>query len=71
MTYSCNSKWILTKIEYSVQGSITGAYSSLTENVTPSFILLAVQGPKVICYVYELIKGEVEVSKTEFTKEEN
>mmetsp|Transcript_32295 Transcript_32295/g.36745 ORF Transcript_32295/g.36745 Transcript_32295/m.36745 type:complete len:192 (+) Transcript_32295:49-624(+) len=52
-------------------GSITGAYSSLTENVTPSFILLAVQGPKVICYVYELIKGEVEVSKTEFTKEEN
>mmetsp|Transcript_14272 Transcript_14272/g.20090 ORF Transcript_14272/g.20090 Transcript_14272/m.20090 type:complete len:199 (-) Transcript_14272:113-709(-) len=49
-------------------GSITGAHSSLTEHVTPSFVLLAVQGPKVVCYVYELINGEVEVSKTEFTK---
>lgn len=36
--------------------------------VIPSFILLAVQGSKVVCYVYELIEGEVEVSKTEFTK---
>lgn len=49
-------------------GSITGAYSSLTDDVTPSFILFAVQGPKVVCYVYELINGEVDVSKTEFTK---
>mmetsp|Transcript_11615 Transcript_11615/g.19673 ORF Transcript_11615/g.19673 Transcript_11615/m.19673 type:complete len:199 (+) Transcript_11615:89-685(+) len=49
-------------------GSITGAYSALTPNVVPSFILLAVQGDKVVCYVYELVKGEVEVSKTEFTK---
>lgn len=50
-------------------GSITGAYSSLTPNVTPSFVLLAIQGPKVVCYVYELINGDVEVSKTEFTKQ--
>lgn len=50
------------------QGSITGAYSALTENVTPSFILLAIQDNKLVCYVYELNKGEVEVSKTEFTK---
>ena len=50
------------------QGSITGAFSSLTENVTPSFILLAVQDSKVVCYVYELINDEVEVSKTEFAK---
>mmetsp|Transcript_9346 Transcript_9346/g.13689 ORF Transcript_9346/g.13689 Transcript_9346/m.13689 type:complete len:246 (+) Transcript_9346:195-932(+) len=50
-------------------GSITGAYSSLSdEEVTPSFILLAVQGSKVVCYVYELVNGEVDVSKTEFTK---
>mmetsp|Transcript_10119 Transcript_10119/g.12152 ORF Transcript_10119/g.12152 Transcript_10119/m.12152 type:complete len:202 (-) Transcript_10119:117-722(-) len=49
-------------------GSITGAYSSLVHKVTPSFVLLAVQGPKVVCYVYELIDEEVEVSKTEFTK---
>jgi hypothetical protein len=50
------------------QGSITGAYSALTEDVTPSFILLAIQENKLVCYVYELNKGEVEVSKTEFTK---
>lgn len=50
------------------QGSITGAFSSLTEDVTPSFILLAVQDTKVVCYVYELINDQVEVSKTEFTK---
>jgi hypothetical protein len=53
------------------QGSITGAYSSLTKNVTPSFVLLAVQGPKVVCYVYELVNGDVEVSKTEFTKKDS
>jgi vacuolar protein sorting-associated protein 29 len=50
------------------QGSITGALSSYSENITPSFILLAVQEAKVVCYVYELINGEVEVSKTEFMK---
>ena len=49
-------------------GSITGAYSSVERNVTPSFILLAIQGTKVVCYVYELIDGEVDVSKTEFNK---
>jgi hypothetical protein len=50
------------------QGSITGAYSALTETVTPSFVLLAVQEDKLVCYVYELVNGEVDVSKTEFTK---
>jgi len=50
-------------------GSITGAYSAITPGVTPSFILLAVQDTKLVCYVYEMSKeGEVEVSKTEFTK---
>ena len=50
------------------QGSITGAFSTMTPKVNPSFVLLAIQGPKVVCYVYELINGEVDVSKTEFTK---
>ena len=54
---------------YHFQGSITGAYSAIIPEVTPSFILLAVQDNKLVCYVYELNKnGEVEVSKTEFTK---
>ena len=52
------------------QGSITGAYSPHTDNVVPSFILLSIQDTKLVCYVYELVKNEVEVSKTEFTKTE-
>jgi vacuolar protein sorting-associated protein 29 len=56
-------------LQLAIKGSITGAYSSLTPNVTPSFVLLAVQDTKLVCYVYELNKkGDVEVSKTEFTK---
>ena len=50
------------------QGSITGASTVLTEEVVPSFILLAVQDTKVVCYVYELVNDEVSVSKTEFVK---
>lgn len=49
-------------------GSITGAYSGLHLEAAPSFILLAIQESKLVCYVYELVNGEVEVSKTEFTK---
>jgi len=51
-------------------GSITGAFSSVTSDVNPSFVLLAIQGPKVVCYVYELVNDEVDVSKTEFTKDD-
>ena len=38
----------------------------------PSFILLAVQGEKVVCYCYKYneAKDSVEVSKTEFSKGE-
>lgn len=49
-------------------GSITGAYSTLSTEVIPSFILLAIQGPKVVTYVYELRGDQVEVSKSEFSK---
>mmetsp|Transcript_17286 Transcript_17286/g.28767 ORF Transcript_17286/g.28767 Transcript_17286/m.28767 type:complete len:202 (-) Transcript_17286:54-659(-) len=49
-------------------GSITGSFSATNPGATPSFVLLAVQGSKVVCYVYELVNGEVDVSKTEFTK---
>ena len=57
---------------YIFPGSITGAYSashSEGEKVHPSFILLAVQGNTMVCYVYCLKdNGEVDVSKTEFSK---
>ncbi|GAX09347.1 uncharacterized protein FisN_6Lh283 [Fistulifera solaris] len=49
-------------------GSITGATSTVTSDVVPSFVLLAVQEDKVVCYVYELKGNDVEVSKTEFAK---
>jgi vacuolar protein sorting-associated protein 29 len=51
-------------------GSITGSFSPIQDDVIPSFILLAVQGPNVVCYVYELIDDELEVSKTEFSKDD-
>ena len=49
-------------------GSATGAYSASESTAVPSFILLAIQGPKVVTYVYELKNGKVEVSKSEFQK---
>jgi vacuolar protein sorting-associated protein 29 len=49
-------------------GSATGAFSPATPNVVPSFVLMAIKGPKVVTYVYELRDGEVNVSKSEFTK---
>ena len=48
-------------------GSITGAYAPAKKEVVPSFILLAVQGPKVVVYLYELHGDAVDVSKSEFT----
>ncbi|KAL7455063.1 hypothetical protein ACHAWC_009039 [Mediolabrus comicus] len=59
---------------YIFPGSITGAYSSSSsalddeKEVHPSFILLAVQGNTMVCYVYCLKDGVVDVSKTEFSK---
>ena len=46
--------------------------SAMYGAVVPSFILLAVQGGKVVCYCYEMneAKDTVEVSKTEFSKKE-
>jgi vacuolar protein sorting-associated protein 29 len=51
-------------------GSITGAYSSMTSDVTPSFILMIVKDDKVSTYVYELNKktGKLDVAKVDFSK---
>ena len=49
-------------------GSITGAYSSLSSKSTPSFITMAMNGKKVINYVYELVDGKKKVNKVEFIK---
>lgn len=50
-------------------GSITGAFSSTTSDVVPSFLLMAIQGPKVVAFVYEMKGESVVVSKSEFSKE--
>ena len=52
-------------------GSATGAFSpsfKLTEEPTPSFVLMDVQQQRVVIYVYELVGEEVKVKKIEHTK---
>ncbi|GMN45667.1 hypothetical protein TIFTF001_014858 [Ficus carica] len=39
-------------------GSATGAHSSITYDVNPSFVLMDIDGLRVVVYVYELIDGE-------------
>jgi vacuolar protein sorting-associated protein 29 len=49
-------------------GSATGAYSSITFNINPSFVLMDIDGLWVVVFVYELIDGEVKVDKIDFKK---
>ncbi|KAL2546337.1 Vacuolar protein sorting-associated protein 29 [Forsythia ovata] len=49
-------------------GSATGSYSSITYDVNPSFVLMDIDGLRVVVYVYELIDGEVKVDKIDFKK---
>ena len=52
-------------------GSVTGANNhSFAPEVdpVPSFMLMAVQGPSAVVYVYELVDGKASVSLSEFSK---
>ena len=49
-------------------GSATGSYSALNVNNTQSFILMAIQGDDVVAFIYELLDGEINVTRTEFSK---
>ncbi|KAK8943912.1 Vacuolar protein sorting-associated protein 29 [Platanthera guangdongensis] len=49
-------------------GSATGAYSSISYDVNPSFVLMDIDGLHVVLYVYELIDGEVKVDRIDFKK---
>jgi len=51
-------------------GSATGAYSPLTNEVIPTFVLMDIQGSRVITYVYQLKGADVKVEKMEYTKPE-
>ncbi|KAI8822996.1 Metallo-dependent phosphatase-like protein [Fimicolochytrium jonesii] len=50
---------------FCLPGSATGAFEVET---VPSFVLMDVQGPTVILYVYQLIDGDVRVEKLDYTK---
>lgn len=52
-------------------GSATGAYSSMTYDVNPSFVLMDVDASRVVVYVYELIDGDVKVDKIDYKKSPN
>ncbi|KAH8741635.1 vacuolar protein sorting 29 [Cryptosporidium ryanae] len=49
-------------------GSATGAFSAITPNAPPSFMLMALQGNKVVLYVYDLKDGKTNVAMSEFSK---
>jgi len=44
-------------------GSATGAYSGLSSDVTPTFVLMDIQDTELVPYVYQLKNGEVKVEK--------
>ncbi|EFA84113.1 metallophosphoesterase domain-containing protein [Heterostelium album PN500] len=50
-------------------GSATGAFSNITHDVTPSFVLMDVQGYDITIYIYKLIDGSVKVEKLEHSKQ--
>ena len=52
----------------SVTGACNDAMSPGVESV-PSFMLMAVQGPSAVVYVYELIDGKASVAMSEFRKD--
>merc|ERR1719291_844517 len=53
-------------------GSVTGACNSLGEfDITPSFMLMAIQGMSVTLYTYEDNNGETKVSMNELKKTPN
>eukprot|EP00127_Corallochytrium_limacisporum_P002474 Clim_evm31s128 gene=Clim_evmTU31s128 len=49
-------------------GSATGAPNEDGEEAVPSFVLMDIQGPKMVVYYYALHNQEVKVEKREFTR---
>lgn len=69
-THKCSinkyeGKWFINP------GSITGAYSTVSPDAHPSFMLLAIKGSKVVAFTYELKNGEennIDITKQDLTK---
>jgi len=51
-------------------GSITGSYTVENTSTTPGFILLVLKGKTAVFYIYQLVDGEVQVSRSEFVKKD-
>ena len=48
-------------------GSATGAYSALNSNVSPSFILMAVQGDEIVVFNYMIQNDELKIDRIDLT----
>ena len=49
-------------------GSATGAYSAITKDSVPSFVLMDLDDKNISLYVYQFIDNDVKVQKKEFSK---
>ena len=63
-SFEMNNKYFINP------GSATGAFSPSNPNPIPSFLLLDVQGNNVSCFLYRLVKGEVKVDKSTYTRKD-
>jgi vacuolar protein sorting-associated protein 29 len=52
-------------------GSVTGAFTGLSTDIVPSFVLMNLSGDKMVIYVYRLVDGEVKVVRIDWKKGEN
>jgi len=53
-------------------GSATGAFTPLRSDVKPSFVLMDIEGSRIVVYVYELLPGdELKVDKIVWNKDES
>ncbi|EAL63015.1 metallophosphoesterase domain-containing protein [Dictyostelium discoideum AX4] len=51
-------------------GSATGAFSNISNDVIPSFVLMDVQSNNITVYIYKLIDGQVKVEKIDHVKQQ-
>jgi vacuolar protein sorting-associated protein 29 len=49
-------------------GSMTGAYSALTINAVPSFIILEFKSSEIVIYEYSLVEGDLKCVDSKIPK---
>ena len=48
-------------------GSATGAYSALSSNHNPSFILMAIQGDDISLFHYQIVNDVVDINRIDLS----